>query len=101
METCELKNGSSQIISLAGRMTFNDHKLMKSLTRQVVSNGNRLVTFDLSKLMFVDSAGIGMLLIISEELRKIGGRIFLNQAQGQVKRVLMVANIYDIVDNGI
>jgi anti-anti-sigma factor len=44
------------------------------------------MVIDLSKLEFIDSAGLGMLLIARDEAKKAGRNLTLRGPQGQVKR---------------
>lgn len=84
-------------VSLSGRMTFNDHKEMRRITRFVVDARIHEVIFDLSSLDLIDSAAIGMLLIVSAELQNIGGSARLENAKGQVERILKVAKVHELI----
>ncbi len=98
MECSEHSEDSSTLrLELSGRMTFNDHHEMKRITRLMVSERKTRVIVDLSSLQFIDSAAIGMLLIIAEAVREIGGTMLLENAQGQVARVLAVTKIYELM----
>jgi len=84
-------------VLLSGRMTFNDHIEMKRITRYVIAERMRHVFVDLSDLNFIDSAAIGMFLILNDELRGVHGTMILEKPQGQVARVLSVAKIHDLI----
>jgi anti-anti-sigma factor len=62
--------------------------LQNSVKRQIL---------DLANLEFVDSAGIGMLLIAREELSNLDKQFILRKAGGQVKRVLTVAQLGKLI----
>ncbi|WP_448204446.1 STAS domain-containing protein [Azospirillum sp. sgz302134] len=85
------------VVRLRGRLTFNDHAKLRALIREMLQSGSKRQVLDLSALEFVDSAGIGMLLIAREEMDNAGKQLVLRAAAGQVKRVLTVAQLNKIV----
>lgn len=85
------------VVRLRGRLTFNDHAKLRGLIREMLQLSGKRHVLDLSALDFVDSAGIGMLLIAREELANAEKTLVLRSAQGQVKRVLTVAQLSKIV----
>ena len=85
------------VVRLRGRLTFNDHAKLRALIREMLQNKAKRQILDLSALEFVDSAGIGMLLIAREEMANADKQLVLRAATGQVKRVLTVAQLNKIV----
>lgn len=85
------------IIRLTGRLTFNDHGKLRTLITEMQGSKGKKHVLDLGKLEFVDSAGIGMLLIAHEEMNNADKKLVLRGAAGQVKRVLSVAQLSKIV----
>jgi len=85
------------VVRLHGRLTFNDHAKLRALIREMLQNKAKRQVLDLSALEFVDSAGIGMLLIAREEMANVDKQLVLRAATGQVKRVLTVAQLNKIV----
>ena len=79
------------LVRMTGRLTFNDHAKLRALIREMLQNSVKRQILDLANLEFVDSAGIGMLLIAREELSNLDKQFILRKAGGQVKRVLTVA----------
>ena len=84
-------------LCVSGRMTFNDHLEMKSITRHIITAQIKRFTFDFDKLEFIDSAGIGMLLIIASEIKSIGGAFIIENPRGQVARVFEAAKVRDMI----
>lgn len=85
------------VYRLTGRLTFNDHAKMRGLIREMQHGKAKRQTLDLGGLEFVDSAGIGMLLIAREELRNMDKEFILRGATGQVKRVFLVAQLGKLI----
>ncbi|NYZ14787.1 STAS domain-containing protein [Azospirillum sp. RWY-5-1] len=92
----ELKEQEA-VVALRGRLTFNDHAKLRALIREMLQNPVKRQVLELGSLEFVDSAGIGMLLIAREEMGNADKKLVLRGAQGQVKRVLTVAQLGKIV----
>jgi anti-anti-sigma factor len=86
-------NGTQTRVTIAGRLTFSDHGKVRNLIQEMVNSTAKRVVLDLSKLDFVDSSGLGMLLVAREELVQSRKSFVLRGAQGQVKRVLAVAQL--------
>jgi len=85
------------VVQLSGRLTFNDHVPWRALIHEMSRDAAKNQTMDLGALEFVDSAGIGMLLIAREEMSAAGKHLSLRNAKGQVKRVLNVAQINKLI----
>ncbi len=85
------------IVRLRGRLTFNDHAKLRTLITEMQGSKGKRQILDLGNLEFVDSAGIGMLLIAHEEMGNADKQLVLRGAAGQVKRVLSVAQLGKIV----
>ena len=85
------------LVRMTGRLTFNDHAKLRSLIKEMQQNGAKRQVLELSALEFVDSAGIGMLLIAREELANEDKQFVLRKASGQVKRVLTVAQLGKLI----
>jgi anti-anti-sigma factor len=85
------------VVRVRGRLTFNDHAKLRALIREMLQNKAKRQTLELSSLEFIDSAGIGMLLIAREEMANAEKQLVLRGASGQVKRVLTVAQLSKIV----
>lgn len=85
------------VVRLQARLTFNDHAAFRAMIEELQTQDARDVIFDLTALNFIDSAGLGMLLIAREELQTNGRRFVLRGAQGQVRRVFDVARLSQVV----
>ena len=85
-------------IYLSGRLTFNDHgKVCTMIQEMVQSRANRQILV-INGLEFVDSSGLGMILVAREEVTQLDKKLSLRGAQGQVKRVLTVAQLGKVIN---
>jgi HptB-dependent secretion and biofilm anti anti-sigma factor len=79
--------GNDACVQITGDLTFTDHVAFKTMTDRLLGAGNRSVTMDLAKLEFIDSAGLGMLLLAKDTAEKAGRKLVLRSPGGQVKRM--------------
>ncbi len=94
-------DGAGSTLRLAGRLTFNDHAGARAMIGEVVRVRPSRVIIDVSALTFIDSPGVGMLLIAQEELRRIGARVSLTGAQGMVERVFRAMQIEKVFNGQV
>lgn len=77
-------------ISVSGEFTFTDHGAFKEMMDEIISTRQLAVVIDLARLEFIDSAGLGMLLLARDEARKNDRKLILRSPSGQVKRMFGV-----------
>jgi HptB-dependent secretion and biofilm anti anti-sigma factor len=85
------------VAALRGRLTFNDHAAFGRLIETMAATGKARQVLDLNRLEFVDSAGLGMFLIARDELRDRGATLCLRAPRGEVRRVLSMARLAQII----
>jgi anti-anti-sigma factor len=77
-------------VSISGEFTFIDHTAFKTIAARLFERQGKPIVIDLAKLEFIDSAGLGMLLIVKDEADKAGRSLVLRGPSGQVKRMFDV-----------
>jgi HptB-dependent secretion and biofilm anti anti-sigma factor len=77
-------------ISVKGEFTFTDHGPFKEMVLQLLDTKAAAIVIDLSRLEFIDSAGLGMLLLARDEAKKNDRQLILKHPSGQVKRMFSV-----------
>jgi anti-anti-sigma factor len=78
------------IVSLSGEFTFTDHVAFKAISVRLFERQGQPIIIDLARLEFIDSAGLGMLLIVRDEADKAHRGLILRSPCGQVKRMFDV-----------
>lgn len=58
----------------------------------------RKVVLDMSRLTFMDSAGIGVVLGRYRKVKESGGRMSVRGLNGRMDRILMLAGVYSVVE---
>ncbi|WP_420549819.1 STAS domain-containing protein [Curvivirga sp.] len=92
------RDGSNALCVLSGELTFNDHDLFRRMLDEALVGGMTQVTLDLSKLDFIDSAGMGMLLVGQDKSGSEGWSFELKKPQGQVKKMLELAKLSQVIN---
>ncbi len=88
----EIYGENDIIVHLEGKLNFQDHTEFNALINNF-QNTKKTITFDLSALEAIDSAGIGMLFLAHKIITKMGGHLHLKNPQGQVRRVFEITSI--------
>jgi anti-anti-sigma factor len=75
-------------LRLIGRFTHADRSLFVHALGELEGASPKQLTCDLSEVVFIDSAGLGMLLMVRERLEAWGGTVALRGIQGQVAKLI-------------
>ncbi len=76
------------LCALSGMLTYNSYSAFRPLLEAVDTVGARDVVLDLGELRFLDSNGLGMLLVLRERLFASGRRLRLVNVPPRVDKVL-------------
>lgn len=80
-----------------GRFTVQDGDVTRQLIEDIKRSGFHRYVLDLSLLEFIDSSGIGMMLIINAEILAKEKQLSLICADGQVRKVITMTQIDTII----
>lgn len=84
-------------VRLTGRLEFTDHDRLREIVDLLDRPGLRRFVIDVSELVFIDSAGLGMLLILQEEAEQRNIRMVVRGPRDDVKRSIDLARIGEII----
>lgn len=87
MELQSTVTDSTVHATLRGSFVFSDNGAFKPLLDHAANSVVSQITLDLSALEFIDSAGLGMLLLLRDACDKHKKRLTLRHPFGQVKKV--------------
>ena len=87
MEFIQEPGSDGVVITLRGSFTFKDHHGFRAvLDALAAARGGRRV-LDLSRVEFLDSAALGMLLIAEDETTRANGKLVLRNPSTQIARL--------------
>ena len=86
------------VVELTGRLTLGNRLAeVEHAVKEFIEKGSRKLVLDLTALAFMDSAGIGMVMVCAGTIKDAGGRLFIVGAQGHVKHVLELTQIHQVI----
>lgn len=94
-----LSNSASegaQIAEIRGRITFECQREFRRLLEEMFAEKVRSYVFDLKGVEFIDSAGLGMLLLGRDRAEKNAAAVVLRNPPAAIKRMLDVAQFYTL-----
>lgn len=80
-------------VLMQGRFVHKDYARVTEMLAQLKGGGHQAVTLDLSRVEFIDSGAIGMLLLLREQL---GTAVTLRGATGQPAQLLANARMGEL-----
>jgi HptB-dependent secretion and biofilm anti anti-sigma factor len=78
-------------VALTGELTFKDHPAFRTMITQLLKVTAPSAAIDVSRLEFIDSSGLGMLLVARDEAKKTNHTLVLRHPTGQVKRMFGIS----------
>lgn len=94
MDDCDATAGTVSV-PFVGQLTFAENGEFRRVLAGLDDRPADEVVFDLFDLRFIDSSGLGLLLVARDSVGALGGRITLRNARGQVRRMLDLAKFED------
>lgn len=96
------KSGDELKLQFTNDITFDDYNGFRPILDELENNNYKNCVMDLRKVDYIDSAGLGMLLLVHEATSKINITPQIITAEGQVQRMLELAKfntMFDIISN--
>lgn len=85
-------DGKKVDIAVNGRFDYKLSQAFRDTYRNLPSNENTCYHIDLSKTEFMDSAALGMLLLLREFAKCHGGNVIIEHPASEVESTLKIAN---------
>lgn len=85
--------GDGAVLALAGRFDFSAHRDFRgAYTAQLDNPKLRSIAIDVARVDYMDSAALGMLLLLRQGAEDAGKTVVLRGAAGSVQKILEIAN---------
>ncbi|MFC6022846.1 STAS domain-containing protein [Plantactinospora solaniradicis] len=81
------------VLEVRGELDMATSPQLRERLQRLVDAGDRQVVVDLAEVGFMDSSGLGVLVLIFKALRDVGGRLCLAAAQPAVRSVLTITSV--------
>ena len=80
------------VIKIKGRFDFSCHSSFRDAYVTALAGSEFVV--DMEEASYMDSAALGMLLLLREHVQQQGGRVSITNCRGQTYDVLQIANFH-------
>jgi anti-anti-sigma factor len=86
------------VFALAGKLTLGrDCQRVEWLVDDLLREGKPSVIFDFSGLTFIDSAGVGIVVMCYGKIKKSGGTLVLAGAKGYVENTFKMTHVNQVI----
>lgn len=92
----ELSNNTLRVY-LNGKLTFSDNASFQAISKKLEEGKVKDLEVGLDGLEYIDSSGIGMLLVLKEKCDEIAAQMTLSKPRGQVAKILRIACIDRVI----
>lgn len=90
--------GTTLVISIIGELDHHSAEhIRQKIDGELIKSTTKNIIFDFSKLSFMDSSGIGVLIGRYKNIQKLNGKAVIVKANAQIKRVLEMSGILKIM----
>lgn len=86
-----INNPNSSSITLGDQLTFDHHTDFRSALKQALAHSGP-IQFDCSSLTYVDSAGLGMLLLTKTEAEKLNRQVKLLNVNSELMELFKLVH---------
>ena len=94
----KLVDSDVAVLQLAGRLNLGrDCQRVEWQVDDLLREGKLNLIFDLSGLSFIDSAGVGMVMMCFGKLKKSGGALLVAGAKGYVEDTLKMTRVNEVL----
>lgn len=83
-------------VELNGSFTFSHYGEFQNIFRRMEELNPKELRLSLAELAYIDSSGLGMMLLMREKCQQKGCVLQLMQPRGQVKKMFDVAQLNDV-----
>ncbi|WP_433128952.1 STAS domain-containing protein [Micromonospora sp. CA-240977] len=86
------------VVEVAGDLDMSTTPELRDQLRQLVENGVQTVVVDLTGVGFMDSSGLGALVVAYKDLRERGGSLALAGVDRSVRTVFSITSVDRVID---
>ena len=93
-----VKKGKVLVAQMQGEIDHHTAAELRTKVDAYITGSNvNCFVMDFSKITFMDSAGIGMVMGRYQNMKRLGGRLCIVGMEGNVKRILEMAGLMGVV----
>ena len=85
------------ILDVEGDLTYANQAVFKAAAEKVKQTGCRHLIVNLEQVRFVDSAGLGLLVLVSQSFKLLQAQVSILKPQSYVREIMSLANIPKLI----
>lgn len=89
-------SGAQVMVKLSGQLTFADAKKFKEILDLASDTQIKNISLDFASVTFIDSSGMGMLLLLRDECMNKSVNLNILAPQGQVEKIFKISKFYEL-----
>ncbi|HRI38745.1 MAG TPA: STAS domain-containing protein, partial [Nitrospira sp.] len=82
---------------LAGDLTYANREQFKTAVEAIRQKGCRHLILNMAEVRFVDSSGLGLLALVSQNFKLSQGKVSMLKPQSYVREIMSLANIQKLI----
>ena len=99
MDTIFYLKGNTLVAGLSGEIDHHiAEKIRNDIDDEIRLYGTKNLILDFSKVTFMDSSGVGVVLGRYKKLKEIGGKVTVRNAGRLVKQILELSGVFSLMD---
>lgn len=92
------KDGVTLIVSIEGEIDHHTSRLLKErIDSKFIMETVKNMIIDLSRVTFMDSAGIGLIMGRMKRVLSVGGRMSIRNPKPEVLKMLKMSNVDNLI----
>jgi anti-sigma B factor antagonist len=91
-----------KIVQLSGRLKKDDLLPVRELCRQIIENGKPFLALNMSRVQFIDSTGLGIIIHCYNRIRSASGEFILINPNDHIMNIIEMLSLnkfFTIVDS--
>ena len=90
--------GDITLVAMSGKLALGrESQRIETIVEELTKKGTQKVIFDLSRVEYIDSAGIGLLALASGKIKEAGGKLVVVPGTGRVMEMLKLTQMTAIL----
>ncbi|MDP3001098.1 MAG: STAS domain-containing protein [Bryobacterales bacterium] len=98
LEIHEREKEGIRILDLSGRLTVGEASAVRDRTRELLAEGARRFLFNLQQVDYIDSTGLGMLVMCYTTVEKAGGELKLLNLNRRNVELLVLTKLFTVFE---
>ena len=97
MQTKERPVLNGVVLDLTGDLTYANREQFKTAVEAIRQKGCRHLILNMAEVRFVDSSGLGLLALVSQNFKLSQGKVSMLKPQSYVREIMSLANIQKLI----